>query len=53
VLREKFQRDPYTLNDIRQKLTALCNVVSPSEALSIVKEDPDCVFQRCRSLIPI
>jgi uncharacterized protein len=41
VLREKFQRDPYTINDIHQKLTALCNSVSPAETLDVVKEDSD------------
>jgi putative PIN family toxin of toxin-antitoxin system len=41
VLREKFERDPYTLNDIRQKLIRLCNTVSPTEALNVIREDPD------------
>jgi uncharacterized protein len=41
VLREKFQRDTYTIHDVRQKLTALCNQVSPTQTLDIVKEDPD------------
>ncbi len=41
VLREKFERDPYTLNDIRQKLTALCNSVTPTETLNVITEDPD------------
>lgn len=41
VLREKFERDPYTLNDIRQRMTALCNSVTPIEMLNVIKEDPD------------
>jgi putative PIN family toxin of toxin-antitoxin system len=41
VLREKFQRDPYTINDIRQKLEKLCNRVTPTETLDVIKEDPD------------
>jgi len=41
VLREKFQRDPYTINDVRQKLETLCNRVIPMQALDVVKEDPD------------
>ena len=41
VLREKFQRDPYTINDVRQKLMALCNRVTPGEVLEVIKEDPD------------
>ena len=41
VLREKFQRDPYTLNDIHQKLTVLCNRISPTETPDVIKEDSD------------
>ena len=41
VLREKFQRDPYTINDIHHKLTVLCNSVSPTETLDVIKEDSD------------
>lgn len=41
VLREKFERDPYTLNDIHQKLKVLCNVVTPTQTLNVIKEDPD------------
>ena len=41
VLREKFQRDPYTINDVRQKLEMLCNRVTPTQALEVIKEDPD------------
>jgi putative PIN family toxin of toxin-antitoxin system len=41
VLREKFKRDPYTLNDIRQKLTATCNFIASTGTLDVVKEDPD------------
>jgi len=41
VLREKFQRDPYTINDVRQKLETLCNRVIPTQALDVVKEDPE------------
>src|SRR5215469_5359756 len=39
VLREKFKRDPYTLNDIRQKLTATCNFIASTGTLDVVKED--------------
>jgi uncharacterized protein len=41
VPREKFQRDPHTIHDVRQRLTALCNNVSPTQILGVVKEDPD------------
>jgi predicted nucleic acid-binding protein len=41
VLREKFKRDPYTLNDIRQKLNATCNFIASTGTLDVVKEDPD------------
>jgi hypothetical protein len=41
VLLEKFKRDPSTLNDIRQKLTATCNFIASTGTLDVVKEDPD------------
>jgi putative PIN family toxin of toxin-antitoxin system len=41
VLREKFQRDPYEIHDIRQKLEALCNRVARTQVLEVIKEDPD------------
>jgi putative PIN family toxin of toxin-antitoxin system len=41
VLREKFQRDPYTISDVHQRLTALCKRVSPTETLDVIKEDSD------------
>ena len=41
VLREKFQRDPYTIHDVRQKLEKLCNKVTPSETAEAIREDPD------------
>lgn len=37
----KFKRDPYTLHDIRQKLTATCNFIASTGTLDVVKEDPD------------
>lgn len=41
VLRDKFRWDGYSLQDAREKLTALGNHVSPAEALHVIKEDPD------------
>ncbi len=41
VLREKFQRDGYTIHDARQKLLAICNRVTPTETLYVIKEDSD------------
>jgi uncharacterized protein len=41
VLRDKFQWDGYSLQDAREKLTALGNHVSPAETLHVIKEDPD------------
>jgi putative PIN family toxin of toxin-antitoxin system len=41
VLREKFQRDPYTIHDVRQKPGALCNLVDHTQVLDVIKEDPD------------
>ena len=41
MLREKFQRDPYTIHDVRQKLEKLCNKVTPSETAEAIREDPD------------
>jgi putative PIN family toxin of toxin-antitoxin system len=41
VLREKFQRDPYTINDIRQKMEKLGNRVTPTQTVNVIKEDPD------------
>ncbi len=40
VLRDKFQWDGYSLQDVRGKLLALGNHVSPSETLHVIKEDP-------------
>ena len=40
VLRDKFQWDGYSLQDVRGKLLALGNHVSPAETLHVVKEDP-------------
>jgi hypothetical protein len=40
VLRDKFQWDGYSLQDARGKLIALADFVSPTETLSVVKEDP-------------
>jgi predicted nucleic acid-binding protein len=37
----KFQRDPHTIHDVRQKLTTLCNHVLPTQTLDVVKEDLD------------
>jgi hypothetical protein len=33
VLREKFQRDPYTINDARQKLETFCIRATPMQAI--------------------
>jgi uncharacterized protein len=41
VLRDKFQWNGYMLQDARRKLLSLGNLVSPAEATSVVKEDPD------------
>ena len=41
VMREKFHRDPYSIHDVRQKLQALCNHVTPTQSLDVIKEDPD------------
>jgi putative PIN family toxin of toxin-antitoxin system len=41
VLREKFQRDPYAIHDIRQKLETLCSLVATTQVLDVIKEDPD------------
>jgi putative PIN family toxin of toxin-antitoxin system len=41
VLREKFRRDGYTISDAIQKIRAIGNHVTPTEALGVVKEDPD------------
>ncbi len=41
IMREKFQRDPYSINDVRQKLEALCNRVLPTQTVDGIKEDPD------------
>jgi putative PIN family toxin of toxin-antitoxin system len=40
VFRDKFQWDGYSLQDVRGKLLALGNHVSPAETLYVVKEDP-------------
>jgi putative PIN family toxin of toxin-antitoxin system len=41
VLREKFERDPYMIHDVRQKLEALCKRVFPTQVVDVVREDPD------------
>jgi len=41
VLREKFAWDGYQIADSYHRLRSIGNVVVPTEALSIVKEDPD------------
>ena len=53
VLREKFAWAPYRLQDVRQKLVGVANLVSPPHALDIVREDPadNRVLVRCRSQI--
>ena len=40
-LRDKFQWSGYMLHDMREKLRGLGNLVSPTEALGVIKEDPD------------
>jgi len=41
VLRDKFQWNGYRIQEARGRLLSLCNRVSPTVKLSIVKEDPD------------
>jgi uncharacterized protein len=41
ILRDKFQWDGYRLHDARGKLLSISNHVSPTEILSVIKEDPD------------
>lgn len=41
VLREDFQWEPYRLHDARQRMMALGNTVTPTQALEVVKDDPD------------
>jgi uncharacterized protein len=41
VLRDKFQWNGFMLQDARQRLLSLGNLVSPVRGVSVVKEDPD------------
>jgi uncharacterized protein len=41
ILRDKFHWNGYMLHDVRGRLLALANHVTPTEVLSIVEEDAD------------
>ncbi len=47
VLREKFDWQPYDLNDAAQRLRKIARLVAPTETLSVTHDEPDNRILEC------